>query len=433
MSTSPYPPASSAPSSPARPSPDPRASALTRGGAPRLDMIDALRGLVIALMVLDHVRGYFHGPSFAFNPTDLDKTTPLVFATRWITHLCAPSFVFLAGVSIFLQGANGRSRAQVARLALSRGAWLVLLELTVVVFGFHFRWPFLFLQVIWAIGMGMIAMAALVWLPRIAVLALGVAIVASHGLFDHIDSKALGAFAPLWTLAMQRGVVPGIDGFVAYPALPWVGILLIGYGLGPLFALDPAARRRAIAALAVAMLTAFALLRGAIGWGDPSPWRRMDDPLLDAMSFINVTKYSPSPAYVLITLGISLSVMLLLERALRGGDRRRDEGGGGAIARCADGVLGALLAYGRTPLFTYLLHIYLVHGLALLIGTMFGVPASDFIGFVGNGKALLDAGWGLGLAWVYALWLLVLVALYPLSRAFAAFKRRRRDWWLSYL
>lgn len=388
---------------------------LTRLGAARLDMIDALRGLVIALMVLDHVRDYFHWQAFVFSPTDLAKTTPLLFATRWITHLCAPSFVLLAGVSIFLQRAGGAyPRSSQSRLLLSRGLWLIVLELSVVVFGFNFVWPFLFLQVIWAIGVGMVAMAALIWLPRQAVLALGIVIIAGHGLLAGFDPSQWGALAPLWTLAMRPGGVPGIEGFVAYPALPWLGILCLGYGIGPLFLLDAQRRRRVIAALALAMLAVFAILRAGSGFGDPSPWQRQADPVFDAMAFVNVSKYPPSLLYALVTLGVSLLLMLALERAT--GRSRR-----------------VLLAFGRTPLFTYLLHIYLVHGLALLIGIASGVPATMFVGILGNAGRIAESGWGVNLPAVLGLWLGVLAALYPLSRWFAGVKARRRDRWLSYL
>lgn len=386
---------------------------LTRSGAARLDMIDVLRGWVIALMVLDHVRDYFHRDAFAFDPLDLDRTTPLLFATRWITHLCAPTFVFLAGVSIHLQLASGVARARVAQLALSRGLWLIALELTVIVFGFHFQWPFLFLQVIWAIGLGMVALAALLWLPRAAVLLLGAAIVAGHAALAGLAPPSSSPWAPLWTAMLRPGVIAGVPGFVAYPALPWIGLMLLGYGLGPLFAWPPARRRRALAAVAASALAAYAGLR-LLDIGDPRPWRRLADPWLDAASFLNVSKYPPSLQYALLTLGAALLLGLALER-LRGPLR------------------ALLLAYGRTPLFTYLLHIYLVHALALIAGVASGVPATAFIGFLGGAQRLADAGWGVSLGAVYAVWLLVLALLYPLSRWFAGVKRRRRDRWLSYL
>jgi len=388
-------------------------SALTRSGAARLDMIDVLRGWVIALMVLDHVRDYFHRDAFAFDPLDLDRTTPLLFATRWITHLCAPTFVFLAGVSICLQLASGVPRTRVAQLALTRGLWLIALELTVIVFGFHFQWPFLFLQVIWAIGLGMVALAALLWLPRQAVLLLGAAIVAGHAALAGFAPPPSSPWTPLWIAMLRPGVIAGVPGFVAYPALPWIGLMLLGYGLGPLFAWPQARRRRALAAIAAFALAAYVGLR-LLDIGDPRAWRRMDDPWLDAASFLNVSKYPPSLQYALATLGTALLLGLALER-LRGPLRT------------------VLLAYGRTPLFTYLLHIYLVHGLALIAGVASGVPAAAFIGFLDGPQRLTEAGWGVSLGAVYAVWLLVLALLFPLSRWFAGVKRRRRDRWLSYL
>ncbi|MEH6421168.1 DUF1624 domain-containing protein [Pseudomonas sp. CGJS7] len=375
--------------------------------------MDILRGLVIALMVLDHVRDYFHAQAFVFSPLDLERTTPLLFATRWITHLCAPTFVFLSGVSIFLQLNGGAPRAQVAKLALSRGAWLIALELTVIVFGFQFVWPYLFLQVIWAIGLGMVALSALLWLPRAWVLALGAVIVAGHGLLAGSGPDPASPWAWLWTLTMRPGTVAGVEGFVAYPAVPWIGAMLLGYGAGPLFALPAPRRTRVLAACALAALAAFALLRAGLQFGDPRPWLRLQG-WRDVASFFNVSKQPPSLQYVLVTLGVSISLGLLLER-VRGPLR------------------ALLLAYGRTPLFTYLLHIYLVHGLAMAIGVASGVPARVFIAPLFNPRQLAEAGWGVDLATVYAVWLLALALLYPCARWFAGVKRRRRERWLSYL
>jgi uncharacterized membrane protein len=377
-------------------------------------MIDMLRGLVIAIMVLDHVRDYFHVDAFSFDPTNLSRTTAILFATRWITHLCAPTFVFLAGVSIFLQRANGKTGMALSRFLLTRGLWLVILELTVLVFGFNFVWPFAFLQVIWAIGVGMILLSAAVWLPRSVVLALGAAIVAGHGLFGAVNPGALGAWGPLWTLMMKPGAAPFLPGVLLYPAIPWFGIMCLGYGLGHVFLQPSADRQRTLALLGCGALLLFVVLRAINGYGDPAPWSVQKDALFTALSFINVSKYPPSLFYVLITLGVSLLLLLGLQR-LRGM------------------AASVLLVFGRTSLFTYVVHIYVVHTLAMLIGMARGVPASAFVNFLSDPSRLIAAHWGLSLPAVYGLWLSILVMLYPVSRWFADVKRRQRDWWLSYL
>ena len=390
------------------------AGGVTRSGAARLEGVDALRGLVIVLMVLDHVRDFFHRTAFTADPLALGEAgDPALFLTRWITHLCAPSFVFLAGVSVWLQQANGKPRAELSRFLLTRGLWLIVLELTLVTVGFNFGW-FAFLQVIWAIGAAMVALAALVWLPRRIVLALGVLIVVGHQALAPVDPPHLGAAGPVWRLAMEFGPTLSMPGFVAYPFVPWLGIMLVGYGLGGLFTLPAAARTRTVLLLAGGMIAAFGLLRALNGYGDPQPWSAQGDGLWTALSFLNVGKYPPSLDYVLVTLGLSLALLPVLERLWRP-------------------ALEVLLTFGRTPLFTYLLHIWLAHLLAMTVGVMMGIPASAFFDMLGDPSRALSAGWGFGLPGVYGFWLLTLVLLWPAARWFEGVKRRRRDWWLGYL
>jgi uncharacterized membrane protein len=390
--------------------------ALTRAGALRLDAIDLLRGFVIVLMVLDHVRDYVHAPAFVFSPTDLTQTTPLLFMTRWLTHLCAPTFVFLSGVSIYLQRANGKSAHDLSKFLLTRGLWLILLELTIVSFGFNWGPPLAFMQVIWAIGASMVLMAAVVRLPAKAVLALGVAIVVGHemvrSLVDATSLNEAGVWALPWFLTMQPGPSLFMRGFIPYPMIPWFGIMCVGYGLGWIFRQEPEQRRRNILTLASSFLAAFIVLRAINGYGDPAPWSVQSSAVMTALSFINVSKYPPSLMYALVTLGTSMLLFLALEKLA------------GPLQR-------GLLAFGRTSLFTYVAHIYLAHAAALLVGVLGGIPASyyfDVLGRFGSG-----GGRGYGLPVVYAVWLGVLVVLYPLSSWFAEIKRRRRDWWLSYL
>jgi uncharacterized membrane protein len=383
---------------------------LTRAGALRLDAIDMLRGLVIVLMVLDHVRDYLHAPAFVFNPTDLTQTTPLLFMTRWVTHLCAPTFVFLSGVSIFMQRCNGKDPAALGKFLLTRGLWLIFLEFTLIGFGFNMGPPLAFLQVIWAIGASMVLMAALVRLPATAVLALGAFIVILHPIYSAALQPA-GASA-WWFLTMQPGPTVFMRGFAPYPFIPWFGIMCLGYGLGFIFRQPTQQRRRTVLALALSLLAAFVVLRGINGYGDPAPWAVQSSGIMTLLSFINVSKYPPSLMYVLVTIGTSMLLLLALEKLT------------GPLQRL-------FLAFGRTSLFTYILHIYLAHSLAILIGVLGGIPASYYLDFIMKFQG--GGGQGFGLTVVYAVWLAVLLLLYPLSAWFERVKRERRDWWLSYL
>jgi uncharacterized membrane protein len=385
---------------------------LTRKGQPRVAEIDMLRGLVIALMVLDHVRDFFLAHAFAFSPTDPERTTLALYATRWITHLCAPTFVFLAGTSIYLQRANGKPARELARFLALRGAWLLVLELTIVGFGFNFA-PIVFLQVIWAIGMGMMLLALLVRVSPRTIGILGAVIVAGHGLVEPINAGDLGSFGLVWALLFELNVVPNL-GLIAYPFVPWFGVMCLGYALGFIFALPLERRRRTLATMGTIALAAFLVLRTLNGYGDPVRWQSYETLSQTVMSFLNVSKYPPSLLFVLVTLGAASLLATLLMRLH------------GALANL-------LLAFGSTPLFTYVLHIYIAHGAALLIGVAMGLPSSAFRNFVLDPSPLSNSNWGFSLAGVYVAWITVLAVLYPLSLWFADVKRRRRDWWLSYV
>lgn len=385
--------------------------ALTRAGALRLDAIDLLRGLVIVLMVLDHVRDFVHATAFEFDPTDLRQTNPLLFMTRWVTHLCAPTFVFLSGVSIFMQRANGK--AELSKFLLTRGLWLVVLEFTVVSFGINWGPPLAFLQVIWAIGVSMMLMAAVVRLPAKAVLALGAAIVIGHQWVASLVNPAdLGAWAMPWFMAMQPGPAGFMRGFIPYPVIPWFGIMCVGYGLGFIFRQEPEERRRNVLALALSLLAAFVVLRAINGYGNGFPWAVQSDPIMTLLSFINVTKYPPSLMYALLTLGVSMLLFLVLDKL-------------------AAPLQRFLLAFGRTAMFTYIVHLYVVHALALIVGAIGGIPSSYYMDFLARFAGGPSQGFSLPV--VYAVWLTTLLLLYPISAWFAGVKRRRRDWWLSYI
>jgi len=364
------------------------------------------------VMALDHTRDFFSVGGF--NPRDV--ADPALFLTRWITHFCAPIFIFLAGISAFLYGAQGRTVGTVSRYLVTRGFWLVLIEFTVVRLGwtFHLNATFFVAQVIFAIGASMIALAVLVHLPRGAIAAIGLVMIFGHNALDGIKPDAFGAFAPLWNVLHQSGVIDpgmGIKLFVLYPLVPWIGVMALGYALGPVFLLERTARRRRLVGLGLATVAGFVLLRASNLYGDPAPWIAQDNLLSSVLSFINCEKYPPSLLYVAMTLGPALLLLAAFD-SVRG--------------RVAD----VITTYGRVPFFYYIAHIFLLHALAVLFAWLtIGEVAWMFRPFPGA----RPPGYGLGLPGIYLVWLGVVAALYPLCRWFATLKRRRNEWWWTYL
>ena len=376
----------------------------------RVDSVDFVRGLVMVVMVLDHVRAY--ATAVRFDPTDVALTTVPLFLTRWITHYCAPTFVFLAGVGAW-SAATRRTPAALSRFLLTRGLWFILLEATVVSLGWYFRFDWslgVIGQVIWAIGASMVVLAAVSRLPRAAVGAIAVAIVAGHNLLDGVRPETFGAFAPLWRLLHVPGPLEVAPMLVMYPMLPWFGVMALGWAAGPLvLSREPGRARRLIVAGAVATL-AFVALRAVNGYGDPAPWTPQATAAGTAMSFLNVTKYPPSLAYVLMTLGPALVLLGLAER-MRGP------------------VAAALVTFGRVPLFFYVAHLYLAHALGVALAVATGHGAAALLDVFVH----LPAGYGVGLPGVYAAWLAVTLALLPACAWYARVKAGRREWWWSYL
>lgn len=394
----------------------------------RISEIDLMRGFVIVLMALDHVRDYFlGGPGMGGNLLDPTTTTPALYLTRWITHLCAPTFVFLAGVSAYLQFAKGKMTPKLSLFLLTRGLWLIFLEVTVLSFGWSFGFPYaFFLQVIWAIGVCMLVLAALVWLPRMAVLAIGVAIIAGHNLLDPLSAEQLGLF---WTVLHDGGpIIIGETpiGLLAYPVLPWIGIIAFGYGLGGVFTEAPETRNRTIFLLGLAMLALFFVLRWSMIYGDPAfatgpegvwrDWRDQSSFGAAIMVFFDAQKYPPSLQYTLVTLGIMFVLWPVFTR-LRGP------------------VASVLGTFGAAPLFFYVLHIYLIHVLAIAANAATGRNVEGLFDYMINVFLAPEKFEGLGfsLPWVYLAWIVVLAVLYPACRYWQGLKARRRDWWLSYL
>jgi uncharacterized membrane protein len=373
----------------------------------------------MVLMVIDHTRDFFGEEGF--DPTDLSRASPALFLTRWVTHFCAPVFAFLAGMGAYLAGAQGRSRANLAAYLATRGVWLVILEVTVVRFGIAFN-PSLRivpLIILWAIGVSFVALAGLVFLPSRVVGGLGVLLIATHGLAsDLMPVSQLPAWSqPANMLLLRPGMVPlpgDINLFVGYPVLPWLGVVAAGYGFGEVIKLEPGRRRRLMAMTGVTLIAAFVVLRDWGVYGEPRPWTTQSTPLLTALSFLNCTKYPPSLLYILMTLGPAVAAMAMIDRL----------GVHGPVGR-------ALVTLGRVPLFFYLLQWYLIHGLAVLMCFVRGLPC-DWL-FSVRFPNTPPEGWSVGLPGVYAVWAVLLAVLYVPCRWFAGVKARHPGGWLSYL
>jgi uncharacterized membrane protein len=391
----------------------------------RFASVDLIRGAVMVLMAIDHVR--------VFSGLPAGGPTPGIFFTRWITHFCAPAFVFLAGTSAFFYG---RKHADLSRFLLIRGAWLVLLELTLLRVAWTFNLDFAHYEmagVIWAIGWCMILLAVLVKLPLPAVGTIGLAIIAGHNLMDShlgdliqsLGDNGLGALWKILYVGFFAGPIQfGADGpnlIVLYSIVPWIGVMAAGYAFGNLFTLDPARRNRICLVLGLGAMALFLVLRGFNLYGDPRPWNAAGQgpngppPMPALLAFLNTNKYPASLLFLLMTLGPIIALVPALE------------GARGAVAHW-------ISVFGRVPFFYYMLHIPLIHALALVVSKIRLGAVSPWLFTnhpMGNPEAPEGYTWGLGL--LYVVWAVAIVLLYFACRWYADLKARRKDWWLAYL
>ena len=396
---------------------------------PRLDSIDLLRGLIMVLMALDHTRDFF--TNVKFDPLDLTQTTPALFLTRWFTHFCAPNFIFLAGLGAFLTRTRGKTTRELSWFLFSRGLWLAFLEVTYIrCFGWEFNFDFhhVGVGVLWAIGWSMVVLSGLVYLPVPVVTAFGVALIALHNSFDAVRPEAWGSLGWLWHVLHVPGPLhpaPGYEFGIGYTLVPWMGVLAAGYGFGTIYTWERERRRRWILGLGITLTVLFLVIRGLNGYGNPQSadlgrelqngrWSVQRNLLFTIFSFIDCHKYPPSLDYVLMTIGPALIVLSFFERGI-------------------PGLLKPFLVYGRVPLFYYLLHLPLLHALAVLVPWIrHGNAAWLFGSPFGGGASAPPPNAGFDLPVVYLVWACVIVMLYPVCRWFADLKRRRRDAWLSY-
>ncbi len=387
----------------------------------RIVAVDITRGLVMVIMALDHVRDLLHSTAMTQNPTDLTTTTAPLFLTRWITHLCAPTFVFLSGTSAYLslkKQTPANQRTGPGRwFLLKRGVVLILLELTVVNFGlwFDIRFHSLMLQVIYAIGGGLIVVSVLARLPAKGLGLIGLVLVFGHNLLAGLAPFTYPAVRFVWALLVKPDffvVSPSFGVFVAYPLLPWLGILLLGYWAGQLVEQPKDKRPRNVLRVGLGALALFGLLRFMNGYGDPAPWAVQKDALFTVLSFINVTKYPPSLLYTLLFVGLALIVLFLTD----GADKT---------------LTRVLTVYGKVPMFYYIVHWYVVHL------TMLGMIALQGYALTDLSPGILDIGRpkgaGISLGSVYLVWIGLVVALYPLCRWYGRYKAAHPTGWLRYL
>jgi uncharacterized membrane protein len=400
-----------------------------RGG--RIDSVDLLRGIVMVVMLLDHTRDFVHSEGFRFDAADITRTWPLLFLTRWVTHFCAPIFVFLAGTGVYLQVLRGKPKSEVSRFLITRGLWLIVLEFTLVRLGVFFTLDYGsligFMQVIWVIGVSMIILAGLIHLPLRAVAWIGIVMIVGHNLLDAVrvtgwrgpGTPIPGLGASLWIILHQGGLFfpfgsGGPPLIVLYPLIPWIGVMAAGYAFGALYRLEPDERRRWLLRHGIALTIAFVVVRAVNFYGDPDRWAVQKSGIMTVLSFLDTTKYPPSLLFLLMTLGPALIFLGLFDRVK------------------PTGLARPMITFGRVPMFFYLLQWPVAHGAAILISMLAGKPYAHLFGSpLGSAPPGPDAGFSLGV--VYLVWIGGTLLLYPLCHWYARLKATGRYPWLSYL
>jgi len=383
----------------------------------RVESIDLLKGLVMVIMALDHVRDYFHYSANFYDPADPTQTTLPIFFTRWITHFCAPAFSFLAGLSAYMVGKK-KSRKELSRFLVQRGLWLVFIELTIVTFGWYFDIHFrtISLLVIWSLGVSMITLAALIYLPKNLLLIFCCLLFFGHNLLDKVQFNN----NLLWEILHQQNFYKLSDStqlFVGYPIIPWIAVMALGYYFGQFYNQTYTAsnRKRIFNIVGFSALALFVILRWTNSYGNPVPRQQYDSLSKDVVSFLNPAKYPPSLMFLLMTLGTTL-VFLANSEKLRGR------------------LVNFFSTFGRVPFFYYILHIYLIHVLAMIFAELSGFGWKLFILPTWIGFVPAMKGYGFNLVTVYFVWIGIILALYPLCRKFDHYKQNNKHkWWLSYL
>ena len=387
----------------------------------RIESIDLLRGLVMIIMALDHSRDFFHINALTGNPLDPATTTPVLYFTRWITHFCAPAFVFLSGLSAWLQGRR-KTKKELSRFLISRGLWLIFIDLTVMSLGLtgDIHYGLFVLETLWSIGASMVILGLVIWLPFHVILVSGLVIYFGHNLMDFAE-KSRGGNVPLWWSFLHRPTITplwkGHSLFIFYPFLSWTGLMLLGYCCGKLFTdVEPQRRKKILLWTGAGALLFFVALRATNIYGDPNDWSRQKNGIVTFFSFMNVQKYPPSLLFLCATIGPALIFLALVKNT---GSR----------------LVKIISVYGRVPFFYFIVHFYILHiaqvitylarGHSLAEG-MKGVPGIPFK------FAIPGEGYSLGL--IYIIWIAIVILMYPLCKWYDKYKTNHKEkWWLSYL
>jgi uncharacterized membrane protein len=385
----------------------------------RIKSIDMLRGLVMVIMALDHVRDYFHYDAFFFDPTDVTQTNGALFFTRFITHFCAPVFVFLAGTSAFFVGQR-QDRKSLSQWLLKRGIWLVIVELSIIKLAWMFKldYSIVLLQVIWILGLGMICLAGFIHLPKKPVILISILVIVGHNIFDSFAPTG-NIITELWSFLHVFNIIDigNIEVFIAYPILPWVFVMPLGYYFGELYkpSMDKQIRIKRLLQLGVGLTVTFLILRVLNLYGDPYFWTQQDTFSQTLMSFFNVTKYPPSLLFLLITIGPSILLLAFAEK-------------------WKGAIFDQLIIIGRVPMFFYIIHIYVIHVFAVVAALLTGFNASDMVIDLWVTMQPELQGYGFDLLAVYLIWIILIIVLYPICSLYNTYKSSHRDkWWLSYV
>ena len=395
---------------------------LTHGkGSHRLHAIDLLRGIVMIIMALDHTRDFIHAEAFTGDPLNLQTTTPALFFTRWITHFCAPVFVFLSGTSAWLQGAR-KTKKELSVFLLKRGLWLIVIEIILMslIMSFDPGYSFIILAVIWAIGISMVLLGLLIWLPFSVIFSIGLLIVFGHNLLGFWESAQAGPFSIAYQFLHRPGVIPlSKDHLIGnfYPFLAWTGVMLLGYCFGKIYSVvrETKKQTKIIAIIGFALIVLFIVLRSTNVYGDPLLWAQQKSSLYTFFSFINTQKYPPSLLFLCMTLGPALIFL-----ALAGNVR--------------NWLTRIVSIYGKVPLSYYVLHFFLLHSISAFLYLQRGHSVSEGLkGAPGMPFKFILPGEGYSLGIVYLVWIAVVIALYPFCKWFSEYKQRHPRWWLSYL
>ena len=383
--------------------------------------LDILRGVVMVLMALDHVRDYFHLNAFVSDAENIETTTPFLFFTRFITHFCAPTFIFLAGTSAFLYGKK-KTKLETSKFLITRGLWLIFVEIFInnLLWWFDVKYGFINLQVIWAIGLCMIFLGLLIYLPKKILLTISILIIFCHNLLDDITFKGHSFIEVLWYISHQMNGFSISENrmvWFTYPILPWIGVILLGYCFGNLYTKETNTikRKEILLTVGISSIILFFLLRGINIYGNLTKWEVQDTVAKTLISFFKITKYPPSLVFLLITLGPAFIFLAFIENI-------------------QNSISKFFLVFGKVPFFYYILHIFIIH-IAAILGLI--ITGENWQLMILDNETFSSGrleGYGYSLLTVYLVWIFIILMLYPICKRYMTYKGNNKNkWWLKYL